>query len=156
MSAATIRYRWLFVDGVEILELKDIEKFSEWLYENKSFRYECDIGSVSVIRDSKGYWTASKKVDGKLRRKRLGTQEKITAESLRKTACVLCLDIMWREYQEEQQAKRRSTKPEMEKRIIRLEQTIEEQKTKIQELRQKITNQAIEIAALKYADKDDF
>jgi hypothetical protein len=80
----------------------------KWLESVKSFRYECRHGNISVVRDGE-YWTASKKVNGQLRRKRLGRSESVTIEKLTETAKTLCVNVFYKEHLERQSEKKRET-----------------------------------------------
>lgn len=55
-----------------------------WLEQNTAFRYESKTDSglrFSASKDPRGYWSAFKKVDGKLRQKRLGNSPTVAALS---------------------------------------------------------------------------
>lgn len=104
----------------------DSDFWFEWLEKERSFRYECENGNISVIKDSRNYWTASKKVKGGLRRKRLGVSQSITHQKLRDAVSLLCLDGCWKEYQQEKEMVFQVKKKEAE--------TIEQLKIKIADL----------------------
>jgi hypothetical protein len=55
--------------------------FLEWLENNKSFRFVPsgdENKAYTAFKDSKGYWIAQRRVNGKLRSKRLGNSERVS------------------------------------------------------------------------------
>lgn len=69
----------------------------EWLETATSFRYEGNNGGMSVFRENRsGYWVASKKVNGELRRKRLGASHEVSAMRLIEANNLLCSDALWK------------------------------------------------------------
>lgn len=127
----------------------------EWLKQGKNFRYECEHGNVTIMCDKQENWTASKKVDQKLRRKRIGKAKDINRESLRAVTKLLCNQDDWNEYQAGLRAKRKPKQNKLEETIARLYQVIDQQKQTIQELKQKNTGLAIELSQYKYAETED-
>lgn len=112
----------------------DSEFWYQWLESIRSFRYECENGNISVIKDSRGYWTASKKVDGSLRRKRLGVSQGITLQKLREAVNLLCLSTCWKEHLSKQDKCYRESERGQQDYIERLKQKItdlESQKTSV-------------------------
>jgi hypothetical protein len=99
----------------------DSEFWFQWLENVRSFRYECENGNISVIKDDRGYWTASKKVDGSLRRKRLGVSRGITIEKLRDAVNLLCLNSLWNQHLKEQSQNFKNSKQGMQFQVERLE-----------------------------------
>lgn len=93
----------------------------QWLEGIRSFRYECENGNISVIKDDRGYWTASKKVDGNLRRKRLGVSRSVTVQKLRDAVNLLCLNSLWNEHLKEQGQNFKNSKQGMQFQVERLE-----------------------------------
>lgn len=87
-------------DGVKLpglpaeLTLKS-ETWYEWLEKNRTFRYESNGKNIGLIKDKRGYWTAQKKISGKLRRKRLGVSFSITLQKLESAINLLCDDSNW-------------------------------------------------------------
>jgi hypothetical protein len=112
----------------------DTNTWFEWLEENKSFRFECSFGNISIIKDERNYWTASKKVEGELRRKRLGVSRSITYQKLVDSAKLICIDALWKDYK----GKRKSTTKKKE-----LDSSFQAEK-----LRTELQKQAEEIACL--------
>lgn len=53
------------------------ETWQKWLEKNRSFRFEDEYLGVNftACKDTRGYWTAQKRIQGKLYQKRLGTSE---------------------------------------------------------------------------------
>jgi hypothetical protein len=112
----------------------DSEFWFQWLESIRSFRYECENGNISVIKDDRGYWTASKKVDGSLRRKRLGVSQSITLQKLREAVNLLCLTACWKEHLTKQDKRNRESERGQQDYIERLKQKIaalESQKTSV-------------------------
>jgi cell division protein FtsB len=132
------------------------KEFKAWLKQGQNFRYECDYGNVTIICDKQGNWTASKKVNQRLRRKRIGKAKDINLESLKAVTRLLCSNDHWSEYKAELRAKRKPKQNELEDMIAKLDQVVNRQKQTIQELKQKITDLSIELAQYKYAPEDDF
>jgi hypothetical protein len=102
----------------------DSDFWFQWLESIRSFRYECENGNISVIKDDRGYWTASKKVDGVLRRKRLGVSHGITLQKLRDTVNLLCLTGCWKEHLTEKNKRYRESERGQQDYIQRLKQRI--------------------------------
>lgn len=71
----------------------DTEFWYEWLENHKSFHFRCPSGHFTANKDSRYYWTASRKVNGKLRRKRLGKSSGITYRRLSEAATILAVDL---------------------------------------------------------------
>ena len=148
----------------EILELQPIpgavrltsSEFEKWIKHGYNFSFVSGSGSVSLLCDSRGYYTASKKVDGNLRRKRVGKFPSDIRRGLIGATEILCDNARWLKYQEEQRAKRKPKQSEQEETIASLREFIQKQKQTIQELKQRNTDLAIELAQYKYADEDDF
>lgn len=109
----------------------------EWLEDVRSFRYECSNGNISVIKDDKGYWTASKKVDGVLRRKRLGVSQSITEQKLVDAVNLLCLNSLWNDYLREQGHKNKNSSQGMQFHLERLQQRITDLESQLQRVSQK-------------------
>jgi len=105
---------------VDALVEIDSPQWQKWLGQAKSFRYECEHGAVTLIKDGK-YWTASKKFDGRLRRKRAGTDSDLNLERLRALTALLCLNGCWNEYLKEKNVAERETKKGLKRRIAYLE-----------------------------------
>lgn len=74
----------------------DSETWFNWLEQHKSFRF-CENTYDGLYRskrftankDSKGYWTASRKIDGRLKRKRLGLSYQLTYNKIIEVATLL-------------------------------------------------------------------
>jgi hypothetical protein len=96
----------------------------EWLETIRSFRYECENGNISVIKDDRDYWTASKKVNGVLRRKRLGVSRSITLQKLRDAVSLLCLNGCWKEHLAEKDTRYKQSERGQQDYIERLKQKI--------------------------------
>jgi hypothetical protein len=112
----------------------DSEFWFQWLGSIRSFRYECENGNISVIKDDRGYWTASKKVDGSLRRKRLGVSQSITTQKLRDAVNLLCLNSYWNQHLREKDKRYRESEQGQQDYIERLKQKIadlESQRTSV-------------------------
>jgi hypothetical protein len=87
-----------------------------------------------VIKDDRGYWTASKKVDGVLRRKRLGVSQSITIQKLRDAVNLLCLTGCWKEHLTEKDKRYRESERGQQDYIQRLKERIadlEDQKSSV-------------------------
>jgi hypothetical protein len=105
----------------------------------RSFRYECENGNISVIKDDRGYWTASKKVDGSLRRKRLGVSQSITLQKLREATSLLCLSGCWKEHLKEKDKRYRESERGQQDYIERLQQRIADLESQLQHTTWKVT-----------------
>ena len=115
----------------------DTKFWFDWLESIRSFRYECSNGNISVIKDDKGYWTASKKVDGVLRRKRLGVSQSITEQKLVDTVNLLCLNSLWNDHLRERNQKTKNSTQGMQAYIERLQQKIADLESQLQRVSQK-------------------
>jgi hypothetical protein len=116
----------------------DSQFWYQWLESIRSFRYECENGNISVIKDDRGYWTASKKVDGSLRRKRLGVSHSITSQKLRDAVNLLCLNSCWKEHLKEKDKRYRESERGKQYYIERLQEKIadlESQKSSVSQSR---------------------
>lgn len=102
----------------------DSDFWFEWLETIRSFRYESENGNISVIKDERGYWTASKKVNGALRRKRLGVSQSITFQKLRDVVSLLCLNGCWKEHLTEKDKLYKESERGQQDYIERLKQKI--------------------------------
>ena len=71
----------------------DSEFWFEWLESHKSFRFDSPDGHFNANRDNRFYWTASRKVSGQLRRKRLGKASDISYNKLADVAYILAQDM---------------------------------------------------------------
>lgn len=74
----------------------DTEAWYDWFENHKSFRYQENFTDGIFIskrftanKDTRGYWTASRKMDGKLKRKRLGKSRDLTYDKLVEVAIAL-------------------------------------------------------------------
>lgn len=92
----------------------DSEFWFEWLEHHRSFRFLGEYGlniysspQFTANKDSRGYWTASRKIDGKLRRKRLGNSQQIKYDRLLETANILKQNYKDFDLKHEYQALRR-------------------------------------------------
>ena len=109
---------------------KDTDYYFEWLESHKSFHfYSCD-GHFTANKDNRGYWTASRKIDGKLRRKRLGLSKDLMERHLHETANYLAHTRPTDKYCNVQWLRKRIDELETElrnaqSRIYQLEQKIE-------------------------------
>ncbi len=84
MMTNLVRHKTVADTEIEV----DSCQWQKWLERAKSFRYECEYGAITLIRDGQ-YWTATKKVDGRLRRKRAGKDLDINLERLRALTALL-------------------------------------------------------------------
>lgn len=91
-EAGRITPKALYVDG-EFQCSWDSDYICQWLQENKKFYYEGSNGHFTAHKDSRNYWTASRRVSGKLRKKRLGVSCKINAQKLEDAALFLAVNI---------------------------------------------------------------
>jgi hypothetical protein len=101
----------------------DSPQWYEWLENNSSFRYQCELGNITLIKDGL-YWTAAKKVDGRLRRKRAGKNSELTRDKLWALTALLCLNGIYKDYLREKGDRQRSTKKGLERRIKDLEKKL--------------------------------
>lgn len=77
--------------------------WQEWLEKNRAFRYETLEDTnirFSATKDPRGYWSAFKKVEGKLRRKRLGNSEAVAKLSPAKLYSV-AKELLGEDYEED-------------------------------------------------------
>jgi hypothetical protein len=59
----------------------------DWLEKNNRFRFECDFDAkFTAYKSNKGYWTAQRRYNGKLRHEYLGDSRHLTWEKLEQTA----------------------------------------------------------------------
>jgi hypothetical protein len=59
----------------------------DWLERNNRFRFECDFDAkFTAYKSNKGYWTAQRRYNGKLRHEYLGDSRHLTWEKLEQTA----------------------------------------------------------------------
>ena len=59
----------------------------DWLERNDRFRFECDYDAkFTAYKSNKGYWTAQRRYNGKLRHEYLGDSRHLTWEKLEQTA----------------------------------------------------------------------
>lgn len=62
----------------------------EWLESHDRFRFECDFDAkFTAYKSNKGYWTAQRRYNGKLRHEYLGDSRHLTWEKLERTAKTL-------------------------------------------------------------------
>lgn len=92
----------------------DSEFWFDWLEKHSSFRFLENHSDglyfsnrFTANKDSRGYWTASRKIDGKLRRKRLGNSQQLKYSILVATAQILREDYRERDIHTEYKALRR-------------------------------------------------
>lgn len=57
------------------------DSFLDWLKDSRKFVYKSGRVRFSAFKDAKGYWVAQKRVNGKLRQKRLGTDYTVSRMS---------------------------------------------------------------------------
>lgn len=71
----------------------------EWLEKHKQFRLELPEGKFTAYKSAKGYWTAQRRVNGKLRHEYLGSTNDLTYETLDQAARKMNMDdsTYWRE-----------------------------------------------------------
>ena len=74
--------------------------WTEWLECNRQFRFQCGAtAKFTAYKSLKGYWTAQRRYNGKLRHEYLGNSRHLTWEKLERTATKLNMRDMsyWRE-----------------------------------------------------------
>jgi hypothetical protein len=108
-------------------------------------RFEGNDGNITINCDKKGYFTASKKVNGSLRRKRIGNCYDMTQEQLEDTCSLICRTELWREYRAWLTDKRKNRKEalrdknkELETKLLKKDQEIFRLKQRVVELQQEI------------------
>lgn len=72
----------------------------EWLERNRQFRFQCGSeAKFTAYKSAKGYWTAQRRYNGKLRHEYLGDSRLLTWEKLQAIAVKLNMRDMnyWRE-----------------------------------------------------------
>ncbi len=61
--------------------------WTEWLERNNRFRFECDFNAkFTAYKSNKGYWTAQRRYNGKLRHEYLGDSRHLSWDKLAETA----------------------------------------------------------------------
>lgn len=88
----------LIKDGYHKDVLIGSEAWFDWLKEIHSFRYESTFGSFSAVKEAKKsgiYWTAHRRIKGKLRREYMGNSESLTLTKLEDTALKLADPQYW-------------------------------------------------------------
>lgn len=69
------------------------DSWQEWLETNQKFKLIAEENAFTAFKDKRGYWTAQKRVNGKLNQKRLGNSSvlaKLSIEDLEAIARDLC------------------------------------------------------------------
>jgi hypothetical protein len=115
----------------------DSPQWLEWLKNNSSFRYQCELGNITLIKDGL-YWTAAKKVDGRLRRKRAGKDSELTKDKLWALTALLCVKKIYTDYLREKGDRQRSTKKGLEQKIEDLEKKLADREEIIAALKEKL------------------
>lgn len=84
----------------------------DWLEHNRQFRFQCGSeAKFTAYKSLKGYWTAQRRYNGKLRHEYLGDSRHLTWEKLERTATKLNMRDMsyWREKYPARQGKSSSS-----------------------------------------------
>ena len=74
--------------------------WTEWLEQHRQFRFQCGSeAKFTAYKSAKGYWTAQRRYNGKLRHEYLGDSRQLTWEKLQAIAVKLNMRDMnyWRE-----------------------------------------------------------
>lgn len=119
--------------GIEI----NSSDWYDWLSQVNSFRYECEYGGITLVKDNQ-YWTAIKKVDGRLRRKRAGKNETLDRDRLRSLTALLCINGCWTEYLRAKNLKERESTKGLKRRIEFLEKKLGDREKEIADLKEKL------------------
>lgn len=67
----------------------------DWLVTHSKFRFETPSGSFTAYKSEKGYWTAQRRMDRKLRHQYLGESHTLTYETLDEAARTLGAPDYW-------------------------------------------------------------
>jgi chromosome segregation ATPase len=70
----------------------------DWLLTHSKFRVEISSRSFTAYKSEKGYWTAQRRKDGKLRHQYLGESHTLTYETLDETARILGAPDYWNKH----------------------------------------------------------
>lgn len=70
----------------------------DWLVNHSKFRFKTPSGSFTAYKSDKGYWTAQRRVDRKLRHQYLGESHTLTYETLDETARILDSPDYWHKH----------------------------------------------------------
>ena len=98
----------------------------QWLNQNKSFRFESDIGTFTASRSGKGhYWYAYRKSHGKLYSEYIGTSKEVNLNR-----CLTIAKLI------DDQIKQKN--PPLEKQVEHLTTRVKNLETEIQELKRTI------------------
>jgi uncharacterized coiled-coil protein SlyX len=130
----------------------------EWLEKSDRFKFEGSDGSkFTAYKSPKHYWTAQRRVDGKLRHEYMGSSSDLTYETLDQTARKMNMksSAYWREKYPDPRAEQ-ETKAESHTKNYETESKVSAQNAaEIEKLKQQLTETQKAIADLKHQLKQE-
>jgi hypothetical protein len=86
-KAPLVDIEGLHADGYPVLVRIGSDAWVDWLERNSKFRFECGSNArFTAYKSSKGYWTAQRRYNGKLRHEYLGVSRQLGWDKLERIA----------------------------------------------------------------------